>query len=356
MPENPLHDTEFRPAGTGQPQDWPRLAEWLARRGMCLQQRPPPRQFAGGYGNLNYLLQVDGGALVLRRPPPGPLPPGANDMAREHRVLERLHEAYPLAPRALAFCDDPAVLGAPFFLMQYRPGRAVRGVLPGDLAPHARALGELLVDLLAKLHGVQPAAVGLADLGRPEGFLARAVDGWAKRAAAACDGAPPAAAGALLDWLRARAVPAGTVALLHNDFKLDNVLLAPEGGATPVAVIDWDMCTRGDPLFDLATLLSYWTEAGDPPCMHALEQMPSAAHGFPTREQAAARYASRTGCDLASFRFHRVLAVLKLGVVFLQLHARWRRGASDDPRFAGFGELGDALLEFGLEVARERVF
>lgn len=319
---------------------------------MELSPSAAPRQFAGGFGNLNFLIQVDDEPMVLRRPPAGPLPPGANDMAREFKVLSRLWRAFPLAPRAKLFCDDHSVLGAPFFLMEYRPGLVVRSTLPRHLQQKSERLSEMMVATLADLHRIAPAEVDLADLGRPHGFLGRTAQGWIKRAAIATDAHPPAAARDLGNWLQRQKVPTGEITLLHNDFKLDNIILDPEHPTNPLAVIDWDMCTQGDPLFDLATLLSYWSEPGDPPAMLELKQMPTAEGGFLSRREVAEHYAQGTGADLSDFLFYRVLAMFKLGVVFLQLHARYRRGETQQPQFRRFDELAAGLLEFALDVAR----
>ncbi|MCP5151079.1 MAG: phosphotransferase family protein [Ectothiorhodospiraceae bacterium] len=343
----------FRPPRDAADQPWERLAAWLEARGQHLDDTPP-RQFAGGYGNLNYLVEIDGVATVLRRPPPGPLPPGGNDMAREHRVLARLWEAFPLAPRALALCEDAEVLGAPFLLIEYRPGLVVRGELPPALRAAGPGISRTLVDVLADLHAVDPAAVGLDTLGRPEGFLGRTVEGWYKRAGVATGGVPPAAVGEIADWLRDNLPDEGEVSLVHNDYKLDNVILDPSSPTEPIAVIDWDMCTRGDPLLDLATLLAYWPDAADPPVMHRLGQMPGPDSGMLTRAQALDRYASRTGRDLSDFVFHRVLGLFRLGVVFLQLHGRYRRGLVRDERFAGFRKLAEGILDFTIEVSEGR--
>ena len=340
------------------PQDWPALAAYLAGHGHLLDLDAPPRQFAGGFGNLNYLIRLDGDWAVLRRPPPGPLPPGANDMGRENRVIGGLAPILPLVPKSLHFCADEAVLGRPFLIMDYRPGIVIRGTVPPRYAAIdglGGRIADMLVDFLAALHAVDPAAAGLADRGRPEGFLDRAVAGWAKRVAVATDDDPPAVAGELTAWLRGQRVGVQSPTLLHNDFKLDNMILDADS-LDPVAVVDWDMGSRGDPLFDLATLLSYWVEADDPPAMHAIGQMPTAAPGFPGRAAVAQAYARRTGRDLSDFRFYRVLAGFKLGVVFIQLHARFRRGETDDPRFADFGAMGEGLLVFAHDIARGRVF
>ena len=340
------------------PQDWARLADHLGRHGMALSLAEPPRQFTGGLANLNYLLLVDGREAVLRRPPLGTLPPGAYDMGREFGILQRVSKGFALAPEALHLGDDPAVLGAPFQIIEFRRGFSVRGTLPDALTrvPNiGKRLADTMIDVMVKLHAVDTDALGLGDLGRPQGFLQRSVEGWSKRALIATEGCTSPLIPELSDWLRKHLVPDGPFALLHNDIKLDNILLDGSSLA-PVAVLDWDQSTRGDALFDLATTLSYWTESTDPTAMHTLQQMPTAHPGFPTREEAAKAYAKASGRDLSDFRFYRVLAMLKLAVIFHQLHARYRQGATQDPRYAGFGALADGILEFTHTVARGDVF
>lgn len=348
----------LRAATDSVPQPWARLSAHLARVGLQFNPDPPPRQFSGGLANLNYLIVVDGHEAVLRRPPMGTLPPGAYDMGREFRILSRLSQGLALAPAGIHLGEDPAVLGAPFQIIEFRRGFAVRSELPPALLalPDIGArLGRTLIDVLLRIHAVEPQSVGLDTLGRPEGFLQRAVEGWSQRALIATEGCTSALIPELSRWLRAQRVPDGPAVLLHNDLKLDNILLHGQTLA-PVAVLDWDQGTRGDALFDLATTLSYWTEAGDPPVMHELQQMPTAHPGFPTRLEAAQAYARASGRDLSDFRFYRVLAMLKLAVIFHQLHARYRQGATREPRYAGFGRLADGLLEFAQDVARGHCF
>jgi len=351
--------TPFKSPDQAVTQDWPCLGEHLKNAGMILGVSEPPRQFDSGFGNLNYRIVVDGAPVVLRRPPMGPVNPGSNDMLREGRILSRLWQEFPLAPRCLHVCGEPAVLGAPFILMEYRPGRIIGGSFPADLADRYDAgalIGEHLVATLADLHAIDPAVVDLDTLGRPEGFMERTTNGWGKRARLSWDTEPPPVLDRVLSWLGANQpteIPAAAT-LLHNDFKLDNVILNPET-LDPIAVIDWDMGTSGNPLHDLAVLLSYWTEADDPPVMHELNQMPSAGFGFPTRREIAEAYSVCSGRDLKGLRFFRVLAVLRLAVIFMQLNRRFRESGGD-PRFASFGELANCLLGFADDVSANRYF
>ena len=349
----------FKPSDAMVAQDWPRLAEFLRAQGHAFSAEPPPRQFASGFGNLNYLIEMDGATAVLRRPPLGPIPPGANDMRREHRILSGLWQAFPLAPRSLVFCSDAAVLGAPFFIMQYRPGIVIGGTMPDGVADRGTAgsrLGPMLMRVLADLHAVDATSVGLGEFGRPEGFLERQAAGWVARAGLAWDDAPPPLAMELGDWLRRkrpRRSPEPT--LLHNDFKLDNMVLDP-ASLDPVAVLDWDLGTRGDPLVDLGVTLAYWVEAGDPWAMHAIDQMPSAGHAFPGRRDAVELYARYSGRDLSDILYYRVFGQFRIAVVFMQLNRRYREGGTDDPQFAAFGRMAEGLLEFAHEVAQGRAF
>jgi aminoglycoside phosphotransferase (APT) family kinase protein len=330
----------------------------LAGHGLRLDRDPPPRQFAGGLANLNYLVHIDGRPAVLRRPPLGELPAGAYDMAREFRILSRLPDAVPFVPRGLFLGSDPSVIGVQFQIIEYRPGLVIREHLPPELAgrPEVGArLSQVLLETLAAIHAVDADKVGLGDLGRPAGFLARAVSGWRKRGVAALEAGTEALHADLGAWLEQHQVPDGAPALLHNDFKLNNMILNPRD-LSPVAVVDWDQGTRGDPLFDFATLLSYWVHRDDPPALHDMEQMPADEGGFCPREQAVATYAALSGRDMSDFLFHRVLAMYKLGVIFLQLGYRYRSGATTELRYAGLTAIGTGIVEFAHEIAQGRAF
>jgi aminoglycoside phosphotransferase (APT) family kinase protein len=340
------------------PLDWAPVRAYLATHGLRLDADPPPRQFAGGLANLNYLIHLDGNPAVLRRPPLGELPAGAYDMAREFRILRRLPDALPFVPRGLFLGEDASVMGVPFQIIEYRPGLVIREHIPAELAGRPEVgprLSQVLLETLAAIHAVDTASVGLDDLGRPGGFLARAVSGWRRRGAAALEAGTETLHAELGAWLEAHLVPEGAAALLHNDFKLNNVILNPHD-LSPVAVVDWDQGTRGDPLFDFATLLSYWVHEDDPPALHDMAQMPADEGGFWPREQAVASYAALSGRDMSDFLFHRVLAMYKLSVIFLQLGLRWRSGATTEQRYAGLTAIGTGIAEFAFEIAQGRAF
>ncbi|MSO90725.1 MAG: phosphotransferase family protein [Acetobacteraceae bacterium] len=344
--------------GKSFPLDWDAVRAHLAPNGLRLESDPPPRQFSGGLANVNFLVHVDGKPCVLRRPPAGQLPAGAHDMAREHRILSPLADALPFVPRSLHLCEDTSVIGVKFQILEYRAGLVVRATLPPVLRDRPKVgsrLAQVLLETLSALHAVDPASIGLDDLGRPEGFLARAVAGWRKRSAAVHYDANEALLRDLGVWLEAHLVPEGVPALLHNDFKLDNMILDP-ADLHAVGVVDWDQGTRGDPLFDFATLLSYWTEKDDHIALHDMAQMPSVEAGFPPRSEAVKMYAAMTGRDMSNFKFYRVLALYKLGVIFLQLGHRYRIGQTSDARYQHLSRIGSGILEFTHDVVADRAF
>ncbi len=349
---------ELRPPEESVPLDWDAVRRHLGEHGLRLDTDPPPRQFAGGLANLNYLIHLDGKPAVLRRPPMGELPAGAYDMAREFRILSRLPAALPFIACGLHLCDDPAVIGQRFQIIEYRPGLVIRETMPPRLANRPEIgvrLSTVLLETIAAIHAVDTRDVGLDDLGRPEGFLARGVAGWRKRGLAAKQDRTDALHHDVGDWLERNLVPDGKPALLHNDFKLNNMILDPQD-LTPRAVVDWDQGTRGDPLFDFATLLSYWVHASDPPAMHDMAQMPAVEACLCTRQEAVARYGVLSGRSMSDFRFHRVLAMYKLAVIFLQLGLRYRTGVTTDPRYAPLTGIGSGILAFTHEIAQGRAF
>jgi aminoglycoside phosphotransferase (APT) family kinase protein len=299
-------------------------------------------QFPGGHSNLTYLVRVGGDEFVLRRPPFGAKAIKAgHDMGREYRVLARLHPAYPKAPRPLFFCDEvESPFGAPFYLMERVRGVILRNKPPRGvtLTPELiRRLATALIETLAELHALDVAAIGLGDLGKPEGYLARQVKGWSERYRTAQTDDVPDLESAIT-WLEANlpAREAGAT-LIHNDFKFDNLVLDPDDLGRVRAVLDWEMVTVGDPLSDLGTTLAYWAEAGDDDGFRNLGFSLGRAPGDPTRRELAALYAERTGRQVDNILFYYVLALFKLAVILQQIYFRYRKGLTTDERFAPFG-------------------
>ena len=331
--------------------DVDRLAGFLAGRLEGAEHVPEVRQFSGGHANLTYLLTYPDAEYVLRRPPLGPLAPGAHDMAREFRVLSRLWQAFPPAPRAYVLCEDPEVIGAPFFLMERRDGVVVRNGVPDRFGAGLdedanRRLSEVVIDTLGEFHAVDPAACGLADLGHPDGFLERQVAGWMERWLGARHEENPTAE-RVGHWV-ARSIPASPPpTLLHNDWRLDNMAVDQNDPGRCLAVYDWDMCTRGDPLADLGTVLSVWYASDEVPA--SLNPMPTTVPGFMTRDQALARYGDQTGRDVSGFDWYLVFGTWKLAVVLQQIYIRWLRGQTRDDRFARMGDGAQRLFELAAE-------
>jgi aminoglycoside phosphotransferase (APT) family kinase protein len=332
------------------------LSKYLADEGFEFDPKRPVHQFAGGLANRTYLVEVDGGPVVLRRPPAGKLPRGAHDMAREQRILTALSPVLPLVPAGLHYCPSAWIIGAPFQLIEYRAGLVLRDVSQTEALNEGQRdeISAMLVRTLATIHAVDAPACGLGTLGRPEGFVHRTISGWAERGRDVVG--EPGAIGlieALLAWLDDQPLSSRPPRLLHLDFKLDNLILDPATLA-PRAIVDWDMGTRGDPLFDLATLLSYWPEARDPPELQGGVMMPIVQPGFWTRRQAAEAYAAITGDKLDDLAALYVLARLKLGVVYFQLHQQWLTGATKNARYADFDQRGVAVLDHAHAIASGR--
>ena len=327
--------------------DLEHLALWLPAQGLALAPGARLERLGGGIANRNEGVTLTTGRAVLRRPPPGVLAAGASDMAREAKVLAALAAVFPLVPRLIAFCADEAVLGTKFQLIERRDGMAIAGTLPPETGD-GLALVETTLLAMAALHALDPAAVGLGDLGKPEGFYARQLKGWTSRAEAVWPDGLPAHVAALITALAAAVPPeTGTPVLLHMDLKPDNLLVDP-ATCQPRAMIDWDMATRGPRSFDLAVLLSYWIEPGDPDDVQPLMAVPSLTPGWPGRAQVASRYAAVSGHDVGDLVWPIALARLRLAVAWMQLYRKWQRGEMDGTRYAGFETLALAIIAHAL--------
>ncbi len=333
------------PVRDGEQLDAAGLARYLREAMPELDGAVEIQQFPSGHSNLTYLVRAGGEEMVLRRPPFGSRVKTAHDMGREYRVLSKLHPIFPPAPRPLHYCEDPAVLGAPFYLMERRRGLVIRKELPAELESSPALLGRLsesCIENLATMHGLDLDVTGLRELGKPDGYARRQIEGWSRRWGEARTEEIPAMT-ELARWLAARMPAESGVSLIHNDYKLDNLMLDPNDVTRIVAVLDWEMATIGDPLMDFGTSLSYWVEAGDPPEFLNQRLAPTARPGFLTRREAADHYARVSGRDLSGLVYYYVYGLFKVAVIIQQIYFRYVRGLTHDERFAGFGEMVRAL-------------
>jgi aminoglycoside phosphotransferase (APT) family kinase protein len=312
------------------------------------------RQFPSGASNLTYLLKVGDWEGVLRRPPLGPVPPKAHDMRRESGILARLNAVYPLAPKPYFFCKDESVIGAPFYVMERRTGVVLDDSFP-DVVDHGeelcRGISRTLVDKLVELHAVDIREAGLEDLGKPEGFLQRQTEGWISRYEKAKTDEIEEI-GPLTDWLVRDVPESPPPAVIHNDYKLNNLVLDPEDLTTVRAVLDWEMATVGDPLFDLAVSLSYWIEPGDPDELAAVLPTVTVTPGFMTRKELIDRYERESSRDLSEMHWYVVFGYFKLAGILQQIYARYKKGQTTDERFATFGERVRTLILYAENLSR----
>jgi len=332
------HAAAVRP---GEELDIPKLEAYLR---LHLPQFSGPlaiEQFPHGHSNLTYLLRLGSTELVLRRAPFGNQVQTAHDMSREYRVLSKLSAVFSAAPRPHVFCNDPAVLGTPFYVMERRRGIILRKSLPAGLSLNAetmRRLGQSLIETLAGLHAIDYQAAGLADLGKPAGYVARQLTGWIKRYGDSRTGDVPAME-QVARWLTEHQPAESAAAVIHNDFKYDNVVLDPADLTRIVAVLDWEMATLGDPLMDLGTTLGYWAQAGDPQPLLRAAVGPTMLPGSLSRRELVEHYEQASGRTVANPLFYYCFGLFKIAVILQQIYARFVRGATHDPRFAQLGDV-----------------
>jgi aminoglycoside phosphotransferase (APT) family kinase protein len=292
-------------------------------------------QFPGGHSNLTYLLRTPAREYVLRRGPLGPVAPKAHDMAREFTVLKAVHPHFAPAPEVFHLCEDTSIIGAVFFVMERRLGIVVRSGIPAELAAFAdypARVSRGFIDCLVELHAVDIEKHGLTSLGKPGGFLERQVRGWSDRWQRAKT-EEIASMERLIEWLTRHLPPSPAPTLVHNDFKLDNLMLNSSDPGRIEAVLDWEMSTVGDPLVDLGLILCYWAQPSDPGGVHpSLTSQP----GWWTKRELVERYAATTGRDLSRISYYEVFAIFKLAVVLQQIYFRYHRGQTRDERFRNF--------------------
>ena len=333
---------QSRPVREGEELANDRLRDYLTAHLPEMEGPLIVEQFPAGFSNLTYLLRFADRELVVRRPPIGAKIKTAHDMSREYRILSHLYPVYNKVPRPLLFCEDEAILGAPFYVMERVRGIILRAQPPRglELSPEVmRGLSETFIENLAEIHEVDYEAAGLADLGAPQGYVRRQVAGWIRRYRNARTDDVPAIE-LLADWLQQN-LPSDSPrpALIHNDYKYDNLALAPEDLTRVIAVLDWEMATIGDPLMDFGTSLGYWVEATDPEEWQRYGFGLTSLPGSFTRTQLVEHYSKRTGRRVEDPVFYFAYGLLKIAVIVQQIYFRYQKGMTRDPRFAQLGEL-----------------
>lgn len=333
------------------------LADFLRGRVEGREYPIAAEQFPGGHSNLTYLLQIGGREYVLRRGPLGPVAPKAHDMAREFRVLQAVHPYFPEAPAVVSLCEDPQIIGGTFFLMERRRGLILRDEIPSQLARqqnYPQRVSEAFIDCLVRLHAIDVVKTGLNALGKPEGFLERQVLGWADRwSRARTDDMSKndvRKMDLVIRWLTDRRPASPVPSLVHNDFKLDNVMIRPSADAIE-AVLDWEMTTVGDPLADLGMTLCYWARATAPQLRSQALPALTSQPGWYNRDQFVQRYAEKTGRDLSGIGYYEVLGIFKLAVILQQIYYRFRHGQTQDARFQHFDQRVHALIDLADSLA-----
>jgi aminoglycoside phosphotransferase (APT) family kinase protein len=294
------------------------------------------QQFPSGYSNLTYLLTIGDRELVLRRPPFGRKAKTAHDMGREYRILQVLQPVFAYCPEPLVYTEDSSIIGSPFYVMERLRGIILRRDLPQGLSftpEQARQLCERLLDVHVALHSVDFKEIGLENFGKPEGYVKRQVVGWSDRyRAARTDDAPDCEE--VMAWILEKMPPdTDKPAIIHNDYKFDNLVLNEKDPMNIIGVLDWEMATIGDPLMDLGNSLAYWVERDDPPEVETIRRMPTNMEGALTREEIVKRYAEKSGLSIENFDFYYCFGIFRLAVIVQQIYYRYFHGQTKDDRF-----------------------
>lgn len=326
------------PIRSGEELDRGRLEAYLKQALPDMAGELVIEQFPRGFSNLTYLLRLGQRQLVLRRPPHGTKAKSAHDMGREFRVLSALQGVFPYCPRPLVFCQDHAVMDCDFYVMDRLQGLIIRKQVPPELNLSPEQMGRLcrhLLEVQLELHGIDYQAVGLGDFGKPEGYVERQVLGWSQRYRAARTPDAPDYEW-VMGWLAEHMPPdCKRPAIIHNDFKLDNVVLDPTDPTRVLGVLDWEMATVGDPLMDLGNSLAYWVQADDPPELIQIASVPTHLPGALSRREIMQLYAQKSGLALEGFGYYYCFGLFRLAVIAQQIYYRYYHGQTKDQRFAG---------------------
>lgn len=313
------------------------LRQFLGKSGLLADAKSPitVRQFKNGYSNLTYFLGFENKQFVLRRPPFA-APKRGHDMGREYEVLHKLHRVFPKTPEVFVYSEDPEVLGAPFYIMEKVDGIILSAREAQNRKPSPsefRTISNTWLDTFVALHEVDYTAAGLGSLGRPEGYVDRQVTNWGKQYRAAAT-QQVASAEKVMAWMQSNQPKTYAHSLIHNDYKYDNLVFTDDSWQEVAAILDWEMCTLGDPLMDLGTSLGYWTTGNDPEFMKLGLPSPTVMPGNPTRSEIVEAYAARSGRDVSNLVFYYAYGLFKVAVIAQQIYFRYTHGHTSDPRFS----------------------
>jgi aminoglycoside phosphotransferase (APT) family kinase protein len=322
-------------AREGEVPDIQKLNEYIQKSVPELPTVLEIKQFPSGYSNLTFLLKTAEEDFILRRPPVGANIKSAHDMGREFNVLSKLIVHYPNVPTPIVYCQDEAIIGAPFYIMERIQGVILRASNAKKLQIDGESFQKIsnaLVDNLVALHSLDIHSTALDQLGKPEGYVQRQVEGWIKRYYNA-ETDKLEEMNLLAEWLQKNLPSEQSPAFLHNDYKYDNVILNPANLSQIVGVLDWEMATVGDPLMDVGASVAYWSEADDDPILQSfnLTSLP----GNITRQEFVNHYAEKSKRDVSNILFYYAFGLFKNAVIAQQIYARWKQGFSKDPRFGG---------------------
>lgn len=336
-----------------------KLKQFLLDEGLIENLSSPLEavQFAGGFSNLTYLLSIEGKELVLRRPPVGAIKRG-HDMGREYRVLSHLYPHFQKVPRTYAYTENPEILGAPFYLMEKVEGiiLTVREVKKRTLSPaDFGVISQSWLDTFIDLHQLDYQQAGLGELGRPEGYVERQVRNWSKQYLKAATAEVPSA-DKVMKWMEEHQPKTYDFSLIHNDYKYDNVVFTDDSWTEIRAILDWEMCTLGDPLMDVGTSLAYWVTQDDPEQMQAVSLSPTTGAGNPSRTEIVAQYARKSGRPIRHLTFYYAYGLFKIAVIVQQIFYRYQKGYTQDPRFAHLDQFAKLLCDTAWQaIQKDRI-
>lgn len=311
---------------------------WLKPQLAGLSGTPKITQYAGGASNWTYRLEYATHDLILRRPPAGTRAKSAHDMGREFRIQQALKPVYPYVPKMIAHCTDDAIIGAEFYVMERVNGIIPRRNLPRGVDASEQTVRKLCLawlDALIALHQVDYKAAGLEQLGKGAGYTRRQIEGWSERYTKARTWNVPSGK-PVMQWLSANIPATERICVTHNDFRFDNLVLAPNDPSRIIGVLDWELATLGDPLMDLGNSLAYWVEAGDDFLMKSVRRQPTHLPGMLTRKEVVESYCARMGFQPENWAFYEVYGLFRLSVIAQQIYFRYHHRQTRNPAFKNF--------------------